>query len=140
GGWARDALDPTGGVIDLHGETATARVFRTGRPARLDDATATMPGRQTERIRRYAITASIAAPIIVDGALWGSIGVGFSGRECPPRAAERLERFSQLVALAISNAEAWATLARQASTDPVTGIANHRTFQAQLRSEVERAR
>jgi len=51
----------------------------------------------------------------------------------------RLERFASLVGLAISNADAWDRLARQASSDPLTGIANRRAFHERLGAELGRA-
>jgi putative nucleotidyltransferase with HDIG domain len=78
--------------------------------------------------------------VVVGGALWGSVSAGFRGAPVPAGAEWRLARFAQLVALAIANAEAWESLSRQASTDALTGIANHRTFHDRLRSEAERAR
>jgi len=52
---------------------------------------------------------------------------------------ERLSRFADLVSLAIGNAQTLEELARQATTDAVTGLANHRRFHERLREEVERA-
>ena len=43
------------------------------------------------------------------------------------------------MSLAISNAQTLEALARQATTDPVTGLANHRRFHERLHEEVERA-
>jgi diguanylate cyclase (GGDEF)-like protein len=50
-----------------------------------------------------------------------------------------LERFASLVGSAISNAEAWDKLERQATTDPLTGIANRRAFNDRLGGEIARA-
>jgi diguanylate cyclase (GGDEF)-like protein len=55
-------------------------------------------------------------------------------------AEARLERFADLVALAIANAEAQTRLMAQAANDPLTGLANHRTFFERLDAEVQRAR
>jgi signal transduction histidine kinase len=53
---------------------------------------------------RLAIASSVASPIIVDGVLWGATTV--SAKEpLPLDAEERLEKFTELVATAIANAE-----------------------------------
>jgi diguanylate cyclase (GGDEF)-like protein/PAS domain S-box-containing protein len=140
GGWSASHDDPTGASYLLDGAVASAEVFRTGLPARSDMPIVTDADPAHETIEQFSITAAIAAPITVGGSLWGTIGVAFSARPCPPRAEQRLQQFAHLVSLAISNAEAWTALSQQASTDPVTGIANYRTFHTQLHSEVERAR
>ncbi len=51
-----------------------------------------------------------------------------------------LSEFAELAGLAVVNAEARAQLAVRASNDPLTGLANHRTFHEQLAAETERAR
>jgi len=139
GGWSADGADLAGATFDLDGATASACVFRTGESARSDTPAVTASDPAAKTVERFAVTAAIAAPIVVGGSLWGTVGAAFSGQQIPANAQQRLARFAQLVALAIANADAWDTLARQASTDAVTGLANHRAFQTRLRSEVERA-
>ena len=55
-------------------------------------------------------------------------------------AEARLGHFAELMAFAIANAEARGRLAAQAASDPLTGLANHRTFFERLHADVERAR
>ena len=140
GGWSSDGDDIAGATYDLDGATASARVFRTGRPARFDSPQVTSADAASRTVERFAIATAIAAPILVGGSLWGTVGVAFSDPPTPVNAELRLARFAQLVGLAIANADAWDTLRRQASTDVLTGIANRSTFQTRLRSEFERAR
>ena len=64
---------------------------------------------------------------------------GREGRPVPVGAEPRVERFAELASVAIVAAETRARLARQATTDPLTGLANHRSFHERLRTEVERA-
>lgn len=132
GGRTADGVELVGATTDLDGPSATAAVFRTGGPARSDDAKPGIDGRP--------VRGGIAAPIVIGGTLWGAVAAAFDDRAVPAGAELRLGRFAHLVALAIANAEAWETLARQAATDAVTGIANHRTFHERLHAEVERAR
>jgi diguanylate cyclase (GGDEF)-like protein len=88
----------------------------------------------------FGLTAAVCAPISIGGVVWGSVGASFSDAPVPAEAETRLARFAELVAVAVVNAETWDALARQAATDPVTGLANHRAFYEHLRAEVMRAR
>jgi diguanylate cyclase (GGDEF)-like protein/PAS domain S-box-containing protein len=81
----------------------------------------------------------LAAPVTVSGERWGAVGASFSDAAVPDGLGERLARFADLVSVAISNAQTLEELARQATTDAVTGLANHRQFHERLREEVERA-
>jgi diguanylate cyclase (GGDEF)-like protein/PAS domain S-box-containing protein len=139
GGRTTSGEDLSGSTLDLAGPSASAAVFRTGRPARhrYGDLPAAAPVGGAER---QPVTGGIAAPVVVSGRPWGAVAAAFSNRAVPPGAEDRLARFARLVALAIANAEAWDTLARQASTDPLTGLANQRVFHERLGAEVERAR
>jgi diguanylate cyclase (GGDEF)-like protein len=91
------------------------------------------------RRRHLGASAGIAAPITVAGNLWGALGASYGPGPIPAGAEARLERFASLVGLAISNADARDRLERQASTDPLTGIADRRAFDERLSAEVARA-
>ncbi len=87
-----------------------------------------------------ALGQRVAAPIALDGELWGAVAVSsVPGRTLPEDAEARLGRFAELVALAIGNAEARQRLVRAANTDALTGLANHRIFQTRLEDEVAQA-
>jgi diguanylate cyclase (GGDEF)-like protein len=143
GGWTRDGQDLADTVYDLDGVTASAAVFRTGRPARTDTGPETDYASSTDPIAgilsTFGAKRGVAAPITVAGHLWGALGAAYGDDLIPAGVEARLERFASLVGLAISNADAWDRLARQASTDPLTGIANHRAFHEQLSAEIARA-
>ena len=90
----------------LGGESAAGLVLRTGRPARVDsydDAT----GPAGALGREMGLHSSVAAPIVVDGRLWGVI-IASSKTDAPlPVDTEsRIAAFTELVATAISNTEA----------------------------------
>ena len=90
----------------LDGPTVSARVLQTGRPARIDDF-ADIPGTIADAVRQTGIRAGAGAPIIVDGAVWGVMATGATGREpLPDRIEDRLAAFTELVATAISNTQA----------------------------------
>jgi diguanylate cyclase (GGDEF)-like protein len=53
---------------------------------------------------------------------------------------ERLGIFADLAGLAIANADTSAHLLAQATSDPLTGLLNHRAFQQRVETEVQRAK
>jgi diguanylate cyclase (GGDEF)-like protein/PAS domain S-box-containing protein len=137
GSWSRNAARLTGLTIDLTGNTATARVYREGHSARV----AQYRGHSVDPfLDEFALGGGFAAPITAEGRLWGAIGVALTaGRPIPAGAQERLASFAELVAVAISSAEALETLSREATTDHITGLANYRAFHERLGSEIERS-
>jgi len=51
----------------------------------------------------------------------------------------RVARFAELIGLAIANADARSQLALRATTDPLTGLLNHRAFHERLEAEFDAA-
>jgi signal transduction histidine kinase len=89
---------------------APTRVLRTGRSARvgaddLESATTEV----ADVLRHHVYLSQVASPIVVDGRLWGAVSV-ISRSELPPDTEKRLEKFTELVATAIANAERSAEL------------------------------
>ena len=90
--------------LPLDGDSVNARIVRTGRSARLNFAEEGS-GTIAEVLRRDDVNATVGAPIVVDGALWGMIGASWRGNDQPPAdAEERLAQFAELLATAVSNA------------------------------------
>ena len=87
--------------------------IKAGRPARIDvpqvsDALA-------DEVRKIAVHACAAAPIVVGGEIWGLMAVGTSDREpVPDHVVDRLAEITELVATTIANAESRARLSRLA--------------------------
>jgi diguanylate cyclase (GGDEF)-like protein len=137
GGWSAGSTQFTGQTVDLAGNTATARVYQAGGPAQVvdyDDHSA------DPFLDRFSLGGGVAAPITADGGLWGAVAVALAaGRAVPVGAQERMSSFAELVAVAISSAEALETLSREATTDSLTGLANYGAFHERLLSEVERS-
>jgi PAS domain S-box-containing protein len=102
-GTAHDEL-PVGTRLELDSETAMAKVLQTGRSARVDDF-GTSPGLVAQRAGRLGIRCSVAVPIIVEGALWGSIGAGTNRAQFPDDAEQRVLEFTELAGTAIANAD-----------------------------------
>jgi signal transduction histidine kinase len=101
---------PIGTRLPLDGDSVSARVLRTGRPARMDgydDAS----GAIADTIRQIGIRIAIGAPIYVDGRPWGVMTITSKGSNPLPDDSEsRLQHFTELVATAIANAATRAEL------------------------------
>jgi diguanylate cyclase (GGDEF)-like protein/PAS domain S-box-containing protein len=118
-----------GASIFLPDDSVSAAVARTGSPARADGGAADGP------------PAGVAVPVIVDGAVWGSLGVACTRPGPLPAGAEALLcRLAELAALSVMSASARDQMATLASTDHLTGLWNRRAFQERLAAELERAR
>jgi len=112
--WGEPVTAPVGTRLPLEGDNIAARVFRTQRPARVDDyAKATGP--LAVLARGVGIRFAVGTPIIVEGRLWGvMIAATRQPEPLPVEAESRIGEFTQLVAAAISNADARAEVARLA--------------------------
>jgi diguanylate cyclase (GGDEF)-like protein len=112
----------------IDGPGATAEVYRTG-----------LPARSVVRMPDGTARSSLAAPVMVGGRLWGTVGAVVLGADGFPGDAEaRLARFAELAALGIGNAAAREELENRAATDALTGLWNRRTFDLRLPQEVAR--
>ncbi len=99
-----------GTCLTLDEAMVATRVHRTGRSARVGPRSAasatTLPPDFRGLIERVS---AVASPIVVDGRLWGVMAIN-SERELPPDTQRRLEDFTELVAIAIANADTRAEL------------------------------
>ena len=127
------------GSVPLGMDGLLGAIHRTGGPARVDDY-AGLSGEISRIVQPFAIRSSVGAPVRLDGRVWGAV-VALSSRAhaIPEDAEERLVRFAELVDLSVRNAAHLAELESRAATDPLTGLANKRSFDERLRSEWERA-
>jgi signal transduction histidine kinase len=100
-----------GSRLQLDGDSVIALVYRTGRPVRVDDYEHTS-GSAVARARMVGLRSGAGSPIVVDGRLWGALGVATTRAEPMPVGAEwRVAEFTELVATAISNIQARSDLA-----------------------------
>jgi len=133
GGWERDGrLDaaPLGALAPIPGG-AIARVAQTGRAARIDLENEA-PDFQ-ERMVAMGVSSAVAAPIVVSGRLWGATSITIDGSErFPPDAEIRLEKFTNLVAVAVANAEAREQLTTSRARIVQAGDAERRRLERNL--------
>jgi GAF domain-containing protein len=100
-----------GTLWELEDYMASTRVYRTGRPARVERSSFEgASGRMADLLREIGAVSNIAAPIVVEGHLWGFVTVTDMHKRLPVDAEERLEKFTELLATAIANAESRAEL------------------------------
>jgi diguanylate cyclase (GGDEF)-like protein len=128
------ASPPLPSYVRIHPGSAIDRLRTTGEPTRFDER-----GHVTLSMPPYV--QRVAAPIVTEARLWGAL-IACTSRtdELPADTEERLQRFSELMGMAIANADAQARLVAQATTDQLTGLVNHRAFHERLREETAVAR
>jgi PAS domain S-box-containing protein len=85
--------------------------LQSGRPSRKDDYAEDNSDGMPRAIRGLGIQSSVAAPIVVEGALWGVIVIGTERLRFPDGTELRLQEFTALAATAIANAESRSELA-----------------------------
>ena len=120
----KDPGFPVGSRWPLDGPSLIAMVHETGRPARIDDYSE-LGGPVAAAARASGWNSGVGVPIVVDGSVWGMVAVGrrqrrealpsFAGRytgtlvvstESAQEIETRLAAFTELVATAISKAQA----------------------------------
>jgi PAS domain S-box-containing protein len=108
GGWgeAGECLIAPGTIFAHDGDSATHRVMRTQRPARVDSLAEIDDASTKDVWLERGFRSAIAAPVLVEGRLWGAISVAKTTDEVFPEGAEdRLADFAALAAQAIANAQ-----------------------------------
>jgi signal transduction histidine kinase len=103
-----------GANITLDGPSVIASILETGRPARIDSY-AELPGVVAARLRSAGAQAGYGVPVEVHGKLWGAMAAMQTGAALPDDAEARLANFTELIAAAISNAQARDDLSRLAA-------------------------
>jgi len=133
--WGANPGVPVGATFPLDGDSVSARVLRTGRPARMDGYEGA-PGEIAAAVRDTGIRFGIGVPITVEGRPWGVMIATSKGEEPFPAETEsRLRHFTELLATAIANAEARAEVARLA--DEQAALRRVATLVAQGRAPAE---
>jgi signal transduction histidine kinase len=91
---------------------ASAEVYRTGCSARVDAMDwSSASGLVGRAARRLGIVSNVGSPIVVEGRLWGAMIVVSTDERLPAGLEGRLEKFTELLAAALANAESRSELA-----------------------------
>ena len=67
--------------------------------------------------RRQGTRSIVGSPIVVEGRLWGAMIVSSNDDLLPSDTEERLEKFTELIATAVANAQARESLAELAAEE-----------------------
>jgi signal transduction histidine kinase len=107
----RDPGLAVGANWGLDGETASALVYRTQRPARVDGYSEA-GGAHAAYLRSSGVRSSVGTPVLVEGRLWGTmIAASREAEPLPAITESQLAEFTALLATAIANIQARSDLA-----------------------------
>jgi diguanylate cyclase (GGDEF)-like protein/putative nucleotidyltransferase with HDIG domain len=123
-----------GTEVEVLPDSDAALARDLNRPIRVNDN----PAGNT--VRQLGYVSSIVTPVRVGGNVWGILAAtGAERGQLTSDDEQRLTEFGDLLSTAIASIDDRARLAAQASTDPLTGLANRRTLHERLAAEVSRA-
>jgi signal transduction histidine kinase len=133
GGWSRSSgYVPVGTRHHVGAGTLARQIAETGRPGRLDnylDAS----GSLVDEVRELGWRSSVGAPLIVEGRVWGVLGVGSTTDQPVPGGTEgRIAEFAALVSTAIADAESRAELNASRARIVATADATRRRIERDL--------
>ena len=91
--------------FSLDGDSLSAQIIRSAKPARIDDYTV-LKGAIAARLRELQVCSGVGAPVVVDGKVRAGVMVGsIDAQPLPPETEYGVCDFADLVATAIYNAE-----------------------------------
>ncbi|MDA0181463.1 GAF domain-containing protein [Solirubrobacter phytolaccae] len=100
-----------GATVPLGGDSVSARVYRSGAPARVDSYE-DLEGELAASLRQLGHNSAVAGPIFQEGRLWGAVIVsGGAGDPFPRGAEQRITSFAELAGQALASAQAREDLA-----------------------------
>lgn len=121
-----DSPAQPGSRIPVDGHSDVGGLFRSGRPFRVDSFE---QSDLANVAREIGVTAGVAAPIIVEGGVWGALTISTSGAALPSDSEDQLEQFAGLAAVAITNAENKAKLSTSRARVVATADETRRRLQ-----------
>src|SRR5215207_4222843 len=123
---------PVGDRVPVEGATVTGKLYRTGRPARVDDYTE-VRGELATRLLAFGVRSAVGAPIKVAGTVWGAImAVDARPHAFPEDTEQRIAGFAELVTAALANADAREQLAASRARIVQAGYEERRRLERDL--------
>jgi len=126
-----DCAVPLCAEWSLSGHNVHTMIFRTGRPARIDDI-GSASGPIAEAVRQLGVRAAVGVPVSAEGRLRGAMTVGSRAGPLPAGAEGRLAGFTELAGTAIANAEAQDALTASRARIVATADATRRRIERNL--------
>ena len=118
---------------------ANERALRAGSIV-IDDLAAVASLKALTADAQLPLGSACAAPLVFGGRLHGAlIALSPGAAVFLPHDVRALETYAGFAAIAVSNASLVERLERDAAEDPLTGLANQRTFRLRCAAELERA-
>jgi diguanylate cyclase (GGDEF)-like protein len=135
--WAEEILSTSLGYGEgITGWAVERREAVLVHQAHLDPRVSIVPGTPPDEPE-----ALVSVPLVARGTVKGALNIYRLGEDVAfgEDEFELAKRFGDAAALALDNAHVRARLERQAQTDSLTGLYNHRYFHERLRAELSRA-
>jgi len=130
---------PVGMSVPVDGQTVTAKLYRTGRPQRVDDYSE-VEGELAARLRSFGMASAAGAPITVAGRLWGALMAASAWPYAFPEGTEhQIADFAELVTAALANADARDQLAASRARIVKAGYAERRRLGRDLHDGAQQA-
>ena len=128
-----------GKTVEYHGKGTFSEVLRTGRVVMVNDYQ-NWPQRMVSE-DTTGMTATIQAPLCVDGKTIGTIGLACYGEPLPidKEKLAILEQYATIAAAAIRNLMTRQNIDRLAYYDTLTGLPNREHLKMRLKEEMDRA-
>ncbi|RKQ91314.1 histidine kinase [Solirubrobacter pauli] len=126
------AVHEVGATVSLGGDSVSARVYRSGAPARVDSYD-DLEGELAASLRALGHHSAVAGPIFLEGRLWGAVIVsGGAGEPFAAGAERRITNFAELAGQALANAQAREDLAASRARIVQAGDAERRRLERNL--------
>jgi PAS domain S-box-containing protein len=107
GVWGEENPFAVGTSWPLDEQSVSGQVWRTGRPARVEDYAQFAGGVAATLAREAGVHTAVGAPVLVDGRPWGvMMALSTTRKPIPAGTEDRLAAFTELVATAIANKQA----------------------------------